>query len=133
MIKINEKDIIKQKAEFIFKNSRIIWSNLQDINRQKYITNSLQTLLLFNESLDSLKILCNDLIENDKEINEDYSNYENAMDILFYMSRVINKNVPKNRDLLRNKLREYVKYFPVTKADLQINVKFIKIKTKFQY
>ena len=133
MIKINEKDIIKQKAEFIFKNSRIIWSNLQDINRQKYITNSLQTLLLFNESLDSLKILCNDLIENDKEINEDYSNYENAMDILFYMSRVINKNVPKNRDLLRNKLREYVKYFPVTKADLQINVKFIKIKTKSKY
>lgn len=123
---------IKEKADFIYKNSGIIWSKLNDPLKYEEAVNNLQVLLLCNYTLDEDLCVCKELLQS-KTANKHYDNgYNASMKIIFYMTNFINNNsnLTKNKEALKDRLRQFTKCFYATNKELLDNNEFVKLKIK---
>lgn len=130
---MNRKDEIlniKEKSSFIFANSGLICSKLDDPKSYEETLNNLQVFLLCDLSLDQLGEICF-FLSNKNNTNIIYTNnYNNAIKIIFVICKFVNDSnySDEGKISLRNKLREYNKYFNYTNKDLKKTHKFVKIK-----
>mgnify|MGYP004512688575 CR=1 FL=1 len=126
-----ERENNREKANFIYANSGIICTKIQNENFRQDTLNELQSLLLYNDSLENMKATMESLCNKSNFVNFYINNYFNSISIIFELCHQINES---NLDLetkkkLRNKLRIYTRYFKVDEQDdLRKNNKFVKIK-----
>lgn len=122
---------IKEKADFIYLNSGIILSKLEDKFLCADTENNLQILLFFDTKLDELTEIAFNLINKNCTVNHN-NNYESAIAIIFHMAFLID-NYEFNEDgkeRLRNQLRLYTKYFSHDKDDLAKNKQYVRLYEK---
>ena len=122
---------IKEKADFVFLNSGLILSKLKNEATRDDTTNGLQIILFCDNNLDSSVHIKFDLLSKNCDIIYE-NNYQSAMSIIFYMINFIdasNFNID-GKERLRNKLREYTKYFYCPENELVKNHQFIKFIPK---
>lgn len=121
----------REKANFIYANSGIICTKIQNEKFRQDTLNELQKLLLYNDSLENMNATMESLCNKSNFVNFCMNNYFNSISIIFELCHQINES---NLDLetkkkLRNKLRIYTRYFKVDEQDdLRKNNKFVKIK-----
>lgn len=119
---------IKEKSNFVYMNSGIILSKLENKLSSDETFNYLQILLLGDQSLDQLVEICCYLIYKN-DFNNQYENgYSSAIRIIFYICEQINESdyLEEGKRSLRDKLRDYTKYFECTNKDLEENRKLVE-------
>lgn len=123
---------IKEKSNFIYMNSGVILSKLENKLTSDETFNYLQILLLGDQSLEQLVEICCYLIYKN-ELNINHNNgYSSAIRIIFYVCEQINNSnyLEEGKKSLRNKLREYTKYFEYTNKDLEENKELVEFVYK---
>lgn len=127
----DEIKIMKEKANFIFNNSGVIYTKLLNQYTFSETSNILQTLLLCNSSIQNFNSICTDLISKKENFYYENNSYKCAIGIIFEICNQVNSS---NLDIseqkaLRNILRQYTRYFKIDENyDLRNNNHFIKIK-----
>ncbi len=129
--KIANSITIKEKADFIYLNSGIILSKLNDEYLRTDIENHLQMILFFDTPLNELTENTFNLLNRNCPVIYQ-SNYNSAIEIIFHMAYLIdNENfLESGKERLRNQLRLYTKYFPYEEKDLIKNKKYIRFYEK---
>ena len=129
--KVDDNLIIKEKAEFLYLNSGLILSKLEDEFTQADTENHLQILLFYDTKLDDLVETKFSLLSKSNNVTYK-NNYESSMDIIFHMARLINDSdfYEDGKYRLRDQLRRYTQYFPYDKADLVKNKKYVRLYEK---
>lgn len=122
---------IKEKADFVYLNSGIILSKLENEFDRADTENSLQILLFFDTKLDELTEIAFNLINKSCPVKHK-NNYESAIAIIFHMAYLINSYQfnEDGKERLRNQLRLYTKYFNCDKDDLTKNKQYIRLYEK---
>ena len=121
----------KEKAEFLYLNSGLILSKLNDDFNRNDTENHLQILLFYDTKLDDLVETKFSLLSKCCNVSYD-NNYESAMNIIFHMANLINNSEfhEDGKARLRNQLRKYTKFFPYDKDDLIKNKKYVRFYEK---
>lgn len=127
----NRQLIIKEKADFIYFNSGIILSKLNNEFLKKDVENNLQILLLYDTNLNDYPNEKYSLISKTCDAKFP-NNYESAIRIIFHLANLINTSAfhEDGKLRLRNKLREFPKYFECSKEDLEVNKKYVRLYEK---
>lgn len=129
--KISNEMFIKEKADFIYLNSGLIASKLDNDFTKFDTENNLQILLFYDTKIDDLpEIKFELLIKNTPVIYE--SNYESSMKIIFHIAELIDESnyTADGKERLRDKLRLYNKYFNYDNKDLVKNKQFVRLIEK---
>lgn len=130
---MNRKDEVlnyKTKSDFIFVNSGLICSKLDNDKTYEETLNYLQVLLLCDLSLEQLSEIYF-YLSNKNNMNGTYDNtYSNCIKIIFTVCEFVNNSnySEEGKASLRNKLREYTKFFRYNKDDLRNNSNYVKLK-----
>lgn len=129
--KITNSMNVKEKAEFIYLNSGIILSKLENEFFCSDTENSLQILLFFDTKLDELTEIAFNLISKNCTVNHK-NNYGSAIAIIFHMAFLIDNYEfsEDGKERLRNQLRLYTKYFSYDKDDLDKNKQYVRLYEK---
>lgn len=129
--KIANSIAIKEKAEFIYLNSGIILSKLDDEFLRVDVENNLQMILFFDTPLNELTENTFSLLNRTCPVIYP-SNYESSIKIIFHMAYLIdNENfLEDGKERLRNQLRLYTKYFPYEEKDLIRNKQYVRFHEK---
>ena len=129
--KITNSMTIKEKAEFIYLNSGIILSKLNDEYLHIDTENNLQIILFFDTPLNELTENTFSLLNRNCPVIYK-NNYSSAIAIIFHMAHLIDKEnfLEDGKIRLRNQLRLYTKYFPYEGKDLIKNKKYVRLYEK---
>lgn len=129
--KISSEMFIKEKADFIYLNSGLIASKLDNDFTKFDTENNLQILLFYDTKIDDLpEIKFELLMKNTPVIYE--SNYESSMKVIFHIAQLIDDSnyTADGKERLRDKLRLYSKYFNYDNKDLIKNKQFVRLIEK---
>lgn len=129
--KISNEMFLKEKADFLFLNSGLIASKLDNDFTKSNTENNLQILLFYDTRIDDLpEIKFELLMKNTPVIYE--NGYESSMKIIFHIAQLIDESnyTSDGKERLRDKLRLYTKYFNYDNKDLVKNKQFIRLIEK---
>lgn len=129
--KISNEMFLKEKADFLFLNSGLIASKLDNDFTKFDTENNLQILLFYDTRIDDLpEIKFELLMKNTPVIYE--NGYESSMKIIFHIAQLIDESnyTSDGKERLRDKLRLYTKYFNYDNKDLVKNKQFIRLIEK---
>ena len=129
--KISNEMYLKEKADFLFLNSGLLASKLENEFTKFDTENNLQILLFYDTKIDDLpEVKFELLMKNTPIIYE--NNYESSTKIIFHIARMIdNSNYTiDGKERLRDKLRLYMKYFNYDSKDLTKNKQFVRLIEK---
>ena len=129
--RIAYKKNIKDKAEFIYLNSGIILSKLEDDYLRPDAENNLQIILFFDTKLGELSENVFNLLNRTCPVFHG-NNYSSAIAIIFHMANMINECefLEDGKERLRDQLRRYTEYFPYEQDDLVKNKKYVRLYEK---
>ena len=129
--RISNEMFIKEKADFLYLNSGLIASKL-DNDFSKFDTeNNLQILLFYDTKIDDLPEIKFELLMKNTDIIYD-NNYESSIKIIFHIAQMIDEAnyTEDGKERLRDKLRLYTKYFNYDSKDLVKNKQFVRLIEK---
>lgn len=123
---------IKEKSNFLYMNSGIILTKLENSLTSDETFNYLQILLLGDQSLDQLVEICCYLIHKNELVSKYKDGYNAAIRTIFYVAeQIINSDyLEEGKTSLRNKLREYTRHFECNDEDLKDNNKLVEFVYK---
>ena len=124
--KISNAMILKEKADFIYLNSGLIASKLDNDFTKFDTENNLQILLFYDTRIDDLPEIKFEILMKNTPVTYE-NNYESSMKIIFHIAKMIDESnyTVDGKERLRDKLRLYTKYFNYDNKDLIKNKQFV--------